>query len=94
MKKNPWMRAGLSAWALGIEASTVITLRMMKLAAGGTAAEREAHRMVAEKIKANLDLQTKAMTGGLGLTPKSLTEKTLAHYRRKVRANRRRLKGG
>ncbi len=94
MKRNPWLRVSASAWALGLEASTVIALRTMKLAVGGPAAETEARRMVNEKIKANLDLQTKAAMGGLGLTPQSMAEKTVAHYRRKVKANRRRLMGG
>ncbi len=66
-------------------------LRTMKIAAGGAAGESEARRMVSEKIEAGLDLQTMALTGGLGFTPESATNKTLAHYRRKVRANRRRL---
>ena len=89
--RNPWMRAGFAAWSLGIEASTVIMLRTIKIAAGGAAAEQEIHRMVNEKIEAGLDLQTKAMTGGLGFTPESAANKTLSLYRRKVRANRRRL---
>jgi hypothetical protein len=90
-QKNPWLRAGIAAWTLGIEASTVIALRTMKIAAGGEAGDSEARRMVAEKIEAGLDLQTKALTGGLGYTPASAANRTLAHYRRKVRANRRRL---
>jgi alkylation response protein AidB-like acyl-CoA dehydrogenase len=89
--RNPWLRASLAAWSLGVEASTVIVLRTMKIAAGGPAAEAEVQQMISEKIEAGLDLQTMAMTGGLGFTPESATNKTLAHYRRKVRANRRRL---
>jgi hypothetical protein len=92
--RNPWLRASVAAWSLGIEASTVIALRTMKIAAGGPGAETEAMRMFSEKIEAGLDLQTKAMTGALGYTPESAANKTLAHYRRKVRANRRRLTNG
>jgi hypothetical protein len=91
ISRNPWMRAGFAAWSLGIEASTVIMLRTMKIASGGAAAEREIYQMITEKIEAGIDLQTKAMTGELGFTPESATNKTLSHYRRKVRANRRRL---
>jgi hypothetical protein len=47
--------------------------------------------MVAEKVQAAVDLQIKAMTGGLGFTASAAAAKTLNHYRRKVRANRRRL---
>lgn len=89
--RNPWLRAGFAAWSLGIEASTVIMLRTIKMAEGGVAAEQEFHRMVSEKIEVGIDLQTKALTGGLGFTPESAANKTLSHYRRKVRANRRRL---
>ena len=92
--RNPWLRANMAAWSLGIEASTVIMLRTMRIAAGGAAAQREAEKMVTEKIEAALDLQTKAMTGALGVRPETATHRTLSHYRRKVRANRRRLLKG
>lgn len=81
-------------WSLGLEIFAVIASRTMKLARGGEAAEREARRMVAEKIEAALSLQTLALTGGLGTTPQSAARKSLAHYRRRVRANRRRLAKG
>jgi hypothetical protein len=94
MARNTWFRAGFYAWSLGLEASSVIALRTLKIAIGGRAAEAEAHRMVSEKIDAGLTLQALALTGGLGLTANSAATKTLAHYRRKVRANRRRLERG
>ena len=90
-RSNPWMRRGLNAWSLGAESSAVIGLRVMKMAAGGAAAEREAQQMIREKVAAGLTLQSLAITGGLGFTPHSAAVKTVAHYRRKVRANRRRL---
>ena len=89
--RNPWFRFGVNAWSLGTDASSVIALRTLKIAAGGVAAEVEARRMVSEKIEAGLALQALAMTGRLGLTAPSTATKMLAHYRRKVRANRRRL---
>jgi hypothetical protein len=46
--------------------------------------------MVLEKIEAAQALQTMALTGGLGLTAPAMAGKALKHYRRKVRANRRR----
>ena len=64
---------------------------MMKMAAGGPDAEAEATLMVNEKIEASQALGLKAMTGGMGFTAETATASTLAHYRRKVRANRRRL---
>ena len=89
--RNPWLRLGWDAWALSLEASTVMGLRTMKIAAGGPAADAEAKRMVSEKVEAAAALQTLAVTGALGFTAPQVAGKTLAHYRRKVRANRRRL---
>lgn len=89
--RNPWIRVGFDAWSLGLEASAVIGLRAMKIAAGGAAGEAEARRMVSEKVDAGLALQTLAFTGGLGVAPHSAAAKTVKHYRRKVRANLRRL---
>jgi hypothetical protein len=66
----------------------------MKIAAGGAAGEAEARRMVTEKVDAALSLQTLAMTGGVGASPERAAATTMAHYRRKVRANRRRLLKG
>jgi hypothetical protein len=94
MLRNPWFRFGVNAWALGVEASSVIALRALKFAGGGSAAEAEACRMVSEKVEAGLALQALALTGELGLTAQGAATKTLAHYRRKVRANRRRLAKG
>lgn len=91
MRANPWMKLTMDAWSLGIEASSVIGLRTLKIAAGGPAAQTEAALMINEKIASTLDLQMRAMTGGLGITPHGAVAKTVAHYRRKVRANRRRL---
>jgi hypothetical protein len=89
---DPWLSVGFNAWSLGVEASAVIGLRAMTLAAGGTAAEAEAYRMVAEKIAAGLDLQAKAMSGALGYSPAGAAAKAVGHYRRKVRSNLRRLR--
>jgi hypothetical protein len=94
MSKNPWMRIGLSAWQMGLEASQVIALRTLKIASGTEGADAEASRMIHEKVETAADLQVKAMSGLLGLSPQSATTKILAHYRRKIRANRRRLLKG
>jgi len=91
---NPWFRTGFKAWSLGLEASSVIALRTLKMATGGLAADKEARRMMSEKFEAGLALQVLALTGGLGLTPGGAAATTLAHYGRRVRANRRRLSKG
>jgi hypothetical protein len=66
---------------------------MLKGAAGGAAAQEEARLMVREKIEAGLALQAKAMTGRLGSTAPGAASSAIAEYRRKVKANRRRLTG-
>lgn len=88
---NPWLRIGLDAWTLGIEASTVIGLRTMKIAAGGAAGEAEFRRMITEKVDAGLALQTQALKGALGASPERAISASMTHVRRKVRANQRRL---
>jgi hypothetical protein len=88
-RNNPWLYVGLDAWLLTIEASSVIALRMLKAATGSGTAETS--RMVNEKIQAGLALQARAMTGGLGPTAHGAASKVISHYRRKVKANRRRL---
>ncbi len=88
---NRWFGIGFDAWSLGFEASAVMGLRVLKIAQGGAAGQAEAERMVSEKVDAAMALQAGALTGGLGATPASAAARTIAHYRRKVRANRRRL---
>ena len=87
---NAWTGLTFDAWRLTMEANAVIAQRTLLFATGG-ATQAEASRMVAEKIDSTMALQTLAFTGGLGATPQQAARKTLAHYRRKVRANRRRL---
>lgn len=90
-RRGSWERLAWEGWALGMEASGVIGLRALTLSRGGRTAKREKRRMVAEKVDAALALQVAALTGGLGMTPQQAASKSLKHYRRKVRANRRRL---
>jgi len=89
--RNPWSNIGFNAWMLGVEAATVIGLRTWKMAAGGADAQTEARRMVSEKNDAALALQGLAVSGALGFTAPSVAAKTLQLYRRKVRANKKRL---
>jgi len=82
---------GLDAWLLGAEAMTVIAQRSALIALGGAKAQLEAERMVAEKAEAAWDLGLALATGGLGVRPETVARRTLAHYGKRVRANRRRL---
>jgi hypothetical protein len=76
---------------LGLEASFTMGLRAMKIMMGGSAGDAGARRMISEKVEAGHALQAKALTGGLDVAAPSAAAKTLKHYRRNVRANRRRL---
>ena len=88
---SSWFELSQAAWWLTMDAASVIALRGARVALGGPLADRECQRMVAEKMKAALALQVLAMTGGLGFTPQAVAAKTLTHYSKAVRANRRRL---
>lgn len=83
-----------AAFQMGMEAQQVIGLRMMKAALGGADAQTEAARMVSEKTEAALQAQTLAMTGLVTGSAHLTPARTLALYRRKVQANRRRLLKG
>ena len=87
-----WLTAGFDMWMLGAEAASVMALRTARIAAGGVAGAAEAELMVTEKVHAAIELQTRLMTGALGMTPLGATQGTLKHYRRKVAANKRRLR--
>ena len=76
----PWV----SAWMLAMESNRVIALRMMKLAAGGTSARREAALMASEKISEAFGAAVTLATGGSNA-------RVIARYRRRVAANARRL---
>jgi hypothetical protein len=88
---NPWLGIAIDSWMLALEASCVVGLRTLTMMTGGAPAAAEAQRMVTEKIDAALTLQAKLLSGGLGMSAPRASAHTLAHYRRKVRANRRRL---
>jgi hypothetical protein len=77
-------RLGLDAAMLGLEAQSVVGLRLLRLAGGGAVAQAEAQRMVAEKGAAFLEAATTLATGGSA-------EKVIRRYRTHVRNNQRRL---
>jgi hypothetical protein len=89
---NPWLTLCFKTIELGIEAQSVIALRMMRLAAGGARGRTEATRMVAEKVGALAEAQTAAGAAILtGRRPKIVAGKVLNAYKKRVSANRRRL---
>jgi hypothetical protein len=81
---HQWLKLTMDASMLAMESQQVIGLRLMKLALGGSAASREANRMVTEKVVAFGEAAAKVATG-------ATTHAVVKGYRRKVRANRRRL---
>lgn len=91
MAKNPWLDLTFRAFQLGAEAQTVMALRMMKLAAGGSAAAAESQLMVTEKLEAAATAQAHLAVGLMTGSGAQGARRAVAHYRRKVRANRRRL---
>ena len=86
-----YTRLAFDFWALSLEASQVMWLRGMRMMAGGPLATREAERMLAEKVEAALTLWPAIASGGIGQSVEEVGARALRHYRKPVRANRRRL---
>jgi hypothetical protein len=82
---------GWQAWLLGVEVAQVMWMRSWVIALGGAAGEREARRMIEEKLAANYGYGMLLATGRGGTTPGVAARKAMGHYGRRVRANRRRL---
>jgi hypothetical protein len=78
------MRFAFDAARLGYEVQTVMTLRMLKLARGGCAAEDEVQRMMTEKGVAFAEAATTLATGGS-------MNKAMRRVRSRVNQNKRRL---
>ena len=86
---NPW----LEAVKFGFEVQSVIAMRLLKIATGG-ACSAECTRMVTEKIKAAADAHTAgAIALAQGKSIRTAAKRAMAPVKRRVRANRRRLKG-
>jgi hypothetical protein len=85
------VRLLFDVWRAGLEAQQVIALRLAKLARGGASATAEANRMVGEKMAAAVEAQRAAATAMLTGKAAQIPARTVALYRRKMRANRKRL---
>jgi hypothetical protein len=89
---NPWFSIMCKTVQLGVEAQSVIALRMMRLAAGGAAASTEANRMIAEKVAAGIETQAVVASGLVsGHRDTVVAGKVLRGVKKRVRANKRRL---
>jgi hypothetical protein len=88
---NPWLDLSFKAFQLGLEAQSVVTLRMMRLASGGSRAQAEASRMVSEKAVAAVEAQVAAAAAALaGNKDHVIAGKALKVLTKRVRANKRR----
>jgi hypothetical protein len=85
-----WSRLMVDASRLWTDAGMVVALRSWRLMAGGPEAQREAERMVSEKVAAAVEL-TGALAGGRVRSPEAAARRALTIYGRHVRGNRRRL---
>jgi hypothetical protein len=89
---NPWITLSLRAFQLGLEAQSVIALRMTRLASGDVRGQAELNRMVVEKIAALAEAQVAAATAMMnGHKDHVVARKTLNVFSKHVRANKRRL---
>lgn len=92
MRMNWWFEMTRDVALLGAESAEVMARRSLVLARGDRAAWTEFQLMVSEKVAATVELQSRLLTGRLGSTKEAAARAALTHVRRKVRANRRRLR--
>jgi hypothetical protein len=89
---NPWLALTFKTVQLGLDAQSVIALRMMRLASGGPTAKAEMSRMVIDKAEAIAEAQAAAtMAAMTGSKDHVVAGKTLDVFSKRVRANKRRL---
>ena len=89
---NPWVVLTMRAFQLSWEAQSVIALRMMRLASGDVRGQAELNRMVVEKITAAAEAQVAVAAEIMnGHKDHVIAGKALTVYKKRVRANRRRL---
>ena len=93
MRTNWWLALTRDLVLLGVESGEVMLRRVGKLARCDRAAWSEFQLMVGEKTEATLALQRRLVSGALGPSKQAAARAALDHVRRKVRANRARLRG-
>ena len=77
---------------LAFESNVVIGLRLMRMAGGGPHASSEARRMVLEKLETGSHVAVDNAVGlAMGKSLHAVGKKSVASYRKAVRANHRRL---
>jgi hypothetical protein len=88
---NSWLALTFQAAQLGLEAQSVVALRLMRLAGGGTHGFAEANLMVPDKIAALAEAQFAAAAAVMTGNSHRGAKKVLHMFRKRVRANRKRL---
>jgi hypothetical protein len=89
---DPWVTLGMRFFQLGLEAQSVIALRMLRLASGDARGQDELNRMVVEKMTAIAEAQMTAATAIMsGNRDHVVARKALSVFQKRVRANKRRL---
>jgi hypothetical protein len=91
---HSWFALAYKTAQLGFEAQNVVALRLIRLATGGTSSKTEARRMINEKFAALADAQIAGTAAAIAGRPVSVVAGRILHtYKKRVRANRRRLSG-
>jgi hypothetical protein len=91
--RNPWLGVAFDAAQMATEAQQVIWLRLMKVSSGARDVRDEIRLMTGEKPAAFLDAHVAAASAfASGSKDHVAARRALAVYRKKVRANLRRLR--
>lgn len=85
-----WVALANDSYWLWAESMMVMGMRTTDMLLQRPGHEREAVRMVAEKLRANGELAAKLAAGGV-LAPEMALHKAVKHYGKRVTANRKRL---
>jgi hypothetical protein len=89
---NPWLDLTFKTMQLGWDAQNVVALRMLRMASGGAHAKTELNRMVTEKVAAAAEAHLVAATAVMTGSKDHVTAgKVLRVFKKRVRANKRRL---
>ncbi|MEO5586498.1 MAG: hypothetical protein ABIQ81_02270 [Novosphingobium sp.] len=89
---NWWLGMTRDVALLGAESAEVMARRTLVLARADRAAWVEFQVMVCEKVAATVELQSRFLSSAFGNDKEAAARSALDHVRRKVRANRRRLR--
>ena len=89
---DPWITLGMRVFQLGLEAQSVMALRIMRLASGDARGQDELNRMVVEKLTALAEAQMAVATAIMnGQKDHVVARRALTVFRKHVRDNKRRL---